>query len=215
MVYQFSNLTVGQYQKLIQLGENPQAHEVVEALTGKRRNEFTVKELQSIRFGNLNPPENIDICNLVVHNGVAYGRVNMETLSYGEFVDLLDYAKDMEKNLVDVVALLWRPIINFDWKTGLKIKYGNALLKAGSVKRAMKQFASLKYELEPYDPIKCDLRHKEIKQFPANTAHWAVTFFLNFSKQLKVDSHKSLIQFLKQSQTEMKRALKEIISKEG
>ena len=214
MVYQFSNLTVGQYQRLIRLKENPKAHEVIEALTGKTKNQLTVKELESVKFGNLNPPENVDIANLVVHDGVAYGRVNMENLTYGEFVDLLEYGKDLNKHLVDVVALMWRPITKMDWKNEWKIKWGNALLKRGSVKRALKQFASIQYELEPYDPVKCDLRHKAIMEFPANTAHWAVTFFLNFSKQLKIDSHKSLIQFLETSQKEMAKTIKEITSKE-
>jgi hypothetical protein len=214
MVYQFSNLTVGQYQRLIRLKENPKAHEVIEALTGKSKNQLTVKELESVKFGNLNPPETVDLANIVVHDGVPYGRVNMENLTYGEFVDLLEYGKDLNKHLVDVVALMWRPITEMDWKNEWRIKWGNMLLKRGSVKRAMKQFASIQYELEPYDPVKCDLRHKVIQEFPANTAHWAVTFFLNFSKQLKIDSHKSLIQFLETSQKEMKKVIKEITSKE-
>jgi hypothetical protein len=214
MTYNFEDLSVGQYQKLLQLGDDPKPIEVVEILTGKKRSELTVKETEEIQIGNITPPEAIAVDRFFFIDGVAYGRVDMETLSYGEFVDLLDYAKDMHKNLVDVVALMYRPITQFKGMASWKIKMANELIKRGAERRGLKVLESVDYEIELYDPVKCDLRHKQIKQLPASAAHWCVTFFLNFSQQLLNDSRKSLVHWMETAKEEIKEKIKMITSKE-
>lgn len=215
MIYTFDTLSVGQYQRLIQLGESPEAYQVAEALTGKKKNQLTVKDIEGIKVGSLNPPEIVSLDKMLVHDGIPYGRVNMETLSYGEFVDLLDYAKDLNQNLIDVVALLYRPIVKFKGKANWKIKFGEYLVNRGLTKRGLKLLDSVEYELEEYDPVKCDARRKAIKEFPAYTAHWAVTFFLNFLRQLENDSLRSSLQYQKETLEMMKESMKEITSTEG
>jgi hypothetical protein len=214
MLYTFENLNVGQYQRLISLEENQDPIKVVEALTGKTKSQLTVKEIEAIKIGDMKPPEIVGLDKFFIIDGVAFGRVNMENLSYGEFVDLLEYAKDLNKNLIEVVSLMFRPITKFDTKGLVKTKMADFYIKKNKSKRALKILDGIEYEIEVYDPLKCDLRHNVVKRLPAAAAHWCITFFLNFLKQHEIDSLKfserEKLKFLKQ----MQEKLKEITSKE-
>jgi hypothetical protein len=195
MKYTFEDLTVGQYQQFLIEGDKLTPARAAEILTGKKKSQLTLKEIKTIRIESLNPPEKVTWNRLVLMGDTLYGRVDMNSLSFGEFVDLLDYAKDLNKNLVEVVALMYRPIVNLTFWNRVKLGIAQRLANRNAApKRMMKILESLQYELEEYDPVKCDLRHKVIKQMPAHTAHWTVSFFLNFSQQLMIDSLKSLSQ---------------------
>jgi len=193
MKYNFQDLTVDQYQQFLVEAETLTSARVAEILTGKRKTQLTLKEVEAIELGELSPPDAVQWNKMIFIDGRAYGRADINSLSFGEFVDLLDYAKDVHKNLVEIVALLYRPIISFSYKDRVKIGISNYLSKKGLAKATMVRLMdSVQYNLEEYDPIKCDLRHRIIKKFPAHTAHWAMTFFFNFSQQLRVNSLKSL-----------------------
>jgi hypothetical protein len=216
MKYEFKDLNVGQYQKLLKLGDNPKAIDVVQILTGKNRSQLTLKEINEIEVGNLNPPESIELTDIIEHDGVYYGRINMHTLSFGEFIDLLDYAKDISGNLTEIVALMWRPIDSFTLKDRFKIKMAGLLIKKKKYKKGLNLLTGLNYKLEEYDTLKCDMRHKVIKSFPAATAHWAVSFFLNLSQILRQDSLKSLMIQAQQNQEMIMQSLREtILTKES
>ena len=201
MKYDWKSLKVEQYRKLLTLGESPQPIEVVEILTGKKRSQLTLAEVNSFKIGDLTPPNELEWNKVITYKGVDYGRVDMASLSYGEFVDLLEYSKDLNKNLVEVVALMYRPIVGISTKDALRVRLANFLLaKTKRVGWAIRLLDKVHFELEEYDTLKCDLRHGLVKEFPAHTAHWCVSFFLTFSQQSAIDSLKSLLQVLKESQ---------------
>lgn len=209
--YEFKDLTVGQYQKLLKLGQEPKAADVIQILTGKTRSQLTLAEINSVEIGNLNPPETVEMTDIIYHDGVYYGRVNMNTLSFGEFVDLLDYGKNIQDNLLEIVALMWRPIESFPLKDRFKIRMSGFLMKRKKWKKGLQLLTQLNYKLEEYDTLKCDMRHKTIKAFPAATAHWAVSFFLNLYQTLKQDSLKSLMLQQQEMQKVLMKTLQQTI----
>lgn len=201
MEYNWETLTVKQYQQLLQEGEDLKPDRLVEILTGKSKLQMTVAEFENVRIGNIQPPDDLGWNKIILHNGVYYGRVDMDTLSYGEFVDLMDYGKDPAKNLVEIVALIYRPITEFPTKSKLQIRLAQYLSQTASMGNRYKWIYNLvekaRFSVEQYDPIKCDLRHKEIKAFPAHAAHYCLTFFLTYYQLSVADSLKSSVDKMK------------------
>ena len=220
MRYTWNNINVEQYARLISLTEEElkDSVKVVEALTGKTKNELTVKEVKNISVGDLSPKMRPDLLRIFVHEGTLYGMQDVSDMSFGLFADVTELGKDIKKHLPDLVAYLYRPVTSMSFWSLVKLRiiarWGQKVKSPRLLKILMNWMTNLKYEIEDYDPIQCDLRVRSMKKAPAAIGHHVSSFFLIWSRQLQID-------FLKSSRDqmlEMKKAMQEarkVISTEG
>lgn len=196
MLYTWNRLTVEQYSRMVSLGEEPKSEDVLWALTGKNKNDLKLSEIKSTHIGDLTPRLDPFFTKFFVHDGVLYGFQNMDELSFGLFADLTEMGKDIQNNLATMVSYLYRPITKINRWNRFKLLVMELIAKRAKtpwiLKQVYKLVDSIKYELEEYDPIKCDLRYKAIKKAPASAAHNVASFFLILSRELQKDSLKSM-----------------------
>lgn len=210
MHYTWDKLNIAQYQRLLTLKDQAKPEDLIWALTGKSKNEIPIKELKSLSVGSLEPKMDAISLRLVYHNGTLYGMQDMATLSFGLFADIMELGKDLNKHLPDMVSYLYRPVTKVSSWSLIKLRiigqFGKRFKSKWADKLILKWMTNLKYEIEEYDPVKCDARVKDIKEMPAAVGHNVATFFLIFSKQLQIDGLKSL----RNQAITMKEALKTI-----
>jgi hypothetical protein len=116
-------------------------------------------------------------------NGILYGYRSMGKMNLGEYIDIDNLAKDIDKNLNQMLALLYRPI------TSKKIDNGKFIYK--STIKAMKYEVENVfdyYELEEYDPIKRKAEADKFDEFPIDIALGAMAFFLDTKAMLLSNS---------------------------
>jgi len=133
-------------------------------------------------------------------NGVLYGYRSMGKMNLGEYIDIDNLSKDVDKNLTQILALLYRPI------TSKKIDEGKFIYK--STIKAMKYEVENVfdyYELEEYDPVKRKIDASKFEEFPIDIALGALAFFLDTKAMLLSNSQ---IYSLKSQETEIKEAMK-------
>jgi hypothetical protein len=99
-----------------------------------------------------------------------------------EFIDLDARLKDPMKNLEELMAILYRPVINqrfesFEWKVKSYIK-----TIVGQSENIFKY-----YDVEEYDSQKRDWRVEVFKDLPISYALGALSFFLQFGLMLQRD----------------------------
>jgi hypothetical protein len=137
---------------------------------------------------------------IIEWNGVLYGYRPMGKMTLGEYIDLDGLCKDVDKNLNQILALLYRPI------TSKKIDEGKFIYK--STIKAMKYEVENVfdyYEIEEYDPIKCKTISSKFDEFPIDIALGAMAFFLDTKAMLLSDSQ---IYSLKHLETAIKEQMK-------
>lgn len=106
-------------------------------------------------------------------NGVNYGYRDFKDLTLGEYIDLEKLCKEPTKNLSDIMAILYRPIIKHrfdDWKFKL---VHNVRLLTKQVDNIFKH-----YTIEEYDLKKRDVNAEALEEMPAQFALGALGFFL-------------------------------------
>jgi hypothetical protein len=133
-------------------------------------------------------------------NGVLYGYCSMGKMTLGEYIDIDNLSKDVDKNLNNILALLYRPI------TSKKIDEGKFIYK--STIKAMKYEVENVfdyYELEEYDPIKRKADAPKFDEFPIDIALGAMAFFLDTKAVLLSNSQ---IYSLKSQEMEIKEMMK-------
>jgi hypothetical protein len=133
-------------------------------------------------------------------DGVLYGYRSMGKMSLGEYIDIDNLSKDVDKNLNNILALLYRPI------TSKKIDEGKFIYK--STIKAMKYEVENVfdyYELEEYDPIKRKADAPKFDEFPIDIALGAMAFFLDTKAVLLSNSQ---IYSLKSQEMEIKEMMK-------
>lgn len=114
--------------------------------------------------------------------GVTYGFQPISKMSVAEFIDLDGRLKEPMKNLEELMAILYRPVINerfesFQWKA---LSYIKTLI--GKSESIFKY-----YDVEEYDSQKRDWRVEVFKDLPISYALGALTFFLQFGLMLQKD----------------------------
>ena len=111
MLYTWDNLTAEQYQRLIGLGEEPKSEDLVWAMTGKTKNQMTVKEVRNFKLGDLTPRLDPITHKFFTVNGKTYAKQDMNDLPFGLFVDLTKEGENIKDNLLTIVSYLYRPVI--------------------------------------------------------------------------------------------------------
>ena len=114
--------------------------------------------------------------------GTTYGFQPISKMSVAEFIDLDARLKDPMKNLEELMAILYRPVINarfesFEWKVKSYIK-----TIVGQSENIFKY-----YDVEEYDSQKRDWRVEVFKDLPISYALGALTFFLQVGLMLQRD----------------------------
>jgi hypothetical protein len=102
-----------------------------------------------------------------------YGFRQFKDLTLGEYVDLEKLCKDPNKNLSNIMAILYRPITKHkfnDWKFKL----------VHNVRLLTKQVDNIfnYYEVEEYDSKKREINSQALEEMPASFALGALGFFL-------------------------------------
>lgn len=150
----------------------------VAALTGYSKEEVRRWDVDSlIEVSNLyaDVADHKDFFHPIIEwNGKLYGYASVKKCSLGEYIDLENYAKDMENSMHKVAAILYRPVtshkfndILFNVKQGIKV----ARNKVSNVFDW--------YDIEEYDSSKRLKVEEEYKDFPVNLFLGGVSFFLS------------------------------------
>lgn len=212
-------ITAEQYSKIIAHGENLTEEHLFVILVGKPKSKLTVKEIGDIDFSDFIMPKDVIWCDLVYHKGVLYGRKQPDEFTFGEYLDLLEQAKDLSANLVSIMTILWRPVtkISFWNRTKAYLAYKFLISKFQATRKiGFKLLANVQYEIEDYDPIRSIRREEDFKTLPGSIAAYTSTFFLITSQQLLIGSLKSLKENLDQTISQLNsRVSSEKISADG
>ena len=107
------------------------------------------------------------------YEGKLFGFANINKLSLGQYVDLENLAKDPNKNLHEMMAILYRPIKKHNFKNLIWKKLHGWMVKKGKVDNIFKH-----YSLVPYDSEDRVEASEYFKQMPFNFALGALAFFL-------------------------------------
>lgn len=135
-------------------------------------------------------------------NGQLWGFRNMSKMTLGEYIDIDNLAKDTEKNLTSILAILYRPIVDN------KIKDGQFIIK--STIKALKYDVENVfdyYTVEEYDLETRKQRTPEFDSFPLDVAMGALGFFLDINAMLLTNSE---IYSLKQTEVLIKEEMKKL-----
>ncbi len=112
--------------------------------------------------------------SLIEWNGVLYGYASIKKSTLGEYIDLENFSKDIEKNLTKVAAILYRPVSKHRFGT---LKFA-VKQKIKMVKNDVENVFDW-YETEDYDSDTLLDRANEFKGFPAHIFLGALSFFLS------------------------------------
>jgi hypothetical protein len=133
-------------------------------------------------------------------DGVLYGYRSMGKMELGEYIDMDNLCKDVDKNLNQILALLYRPI------TSKKINESKFIYK--STIKAMKYEVENVfdyYDIEEYDPVKRKIEANKFDEFPIDIALGALAFFLDTKAMLLSNSQTYSLKYL---ETEIKEVMK-------
>jgi hypothetical protein len=105
--------------------------------------------------------------------GTLYGFQPISKMTVGEHMDLERLAKDPQKNLPEIIAILYRPISEHKLKSlEFKVKSNIKALVGGS------EHLFPYYTVEKYDADQRRIDSVKMKDFPASAALGAMSFFL-------------------------------------
>ncbi len=137
---------------------------------------------------------------IIEWNGVLYGYRSMGKMNLGEYIDIDNLSKDIDKNLNQILSLLYRPI------TSNKIKESKFIYKS-TIKALNYEVENVfdYYEIEEYDPNKRKLEASKFDEFPIDIALGGLGFFLDI-KAMSLSN--SQIYSLKSLETAVKEAMK-------
>jgi len=148
---------------------------------------------------------------LVEIDGVLHGYVDLSQMTLGEYIDLEKLVKEPNKNLAQIMAIMYRPITEHKFNS-LEYKIVNAY-KVGA--RQMTNIWDY-YTLEPYNYSTSVVNAETMQKFPVGFALGALSFFLlqtslispsiaRYSEATTAESKKKV---LKNSPKEMKSMMK-------
>lgn len=105
--------------------------------------------------------------------GTLYGFQPISKMNIGEHMDLERLAKEPQKNMTEIVAILYRPIKEHKLKSlEFQVKSNIKALVGGS------EHLFPYYTLEKYDATQRKIDAVKMKDFPASVALGAMSFFL-------------------------------------
>ena len=155
-------------------------------------------------IGNVQP----EFYPVIEWEGKQYGYRPMHKMLLDEYIDLDMLVKDTDRNINDIMAILYRPI------TKNKLKNGNFILK-NTVKVFQGQIDNgfNYYEIEKYDNFIREERSPQYDNFPASMALGALGFFLDSKLSLLKSTAfyfpqwESMMNEVKNKNSKIKRAL--------
>jgi hypothetical protein len=199
-------ITADHYRQILSYGADLNENHLFKILFNKPKEQMTLKEIQAIDFNTFNIPTGATWCDLVYFNGTLYGKTDVNELTFGEYLDLVDLAKDVNKNLIKMMTVLWRPVSNIGYYNRAKAFIANKLLVNKSKRLrplGFKLLAGVKYKVEAYDTKLSFDREKQFKQMPAEVAAYTAHFFFLTSTLLLKDTLKFTKQTLQQMQSRL------------
>jgi len=130
--------------------------------------------------------------------GTLYGFQPISKMTVGEHMDLEMLAKDPQKNLPEIIAMLYRPIKEHKLKSlEFKVKSNIKALVGGS------EHLFPYYTVEPYDVYQRMSDREKMNDFPASVALGAMSFFLLTAEMSLKNSQTSSPQMLKKQMEKM------------
>jgi hypothetical protein len=188
-------VTAEQYRLLSAIEGKPTEEELIKIFFGKPKGQMTLKEIQALDFSGFRMPTPDSYTDLILHEGVLYGKQEMQEMTFGLYADLIDQAKNIQENLILIMAMLWRPVTKITYWNRAKAYTAHKLIKTKSLKlraAGLRLLSGVKYEILPYDVMECTKREDLFKTLPGYVAAYTTTFFLITSQQLALDSLRSL-----------------------
>lgn len=206
-------ITAEQYRQLSALTGEPTQEDLIRILYGKPKGKMTLKEVDELDFSDFKMPEISVLPNIVLHEGVLYGKQDMSNLTFGLYIDLVEQAKDIQQNMILLMTMLWRPITKISYWNRAKAYIASKMLSSKWIKmrpRGLRLLASVNYEIKDYDVMDCFGREDLFKSLPGSLAAYTTTFFLTTSQVLVLDSLKSLKSNLEEQKTHLQESLRKI-----
>jgi hypothetical protein len=206
-------ITAEQYRLMSIYGEDITEDKLIKILFNKEKGQMTLKEIDGLDFDTFKMPESTLIPNLLMHNGIMYGKQDMEKMTFGFYADLLEQSKDIQKNLILIMTMLWRPIAKISYWNRLKAHTASRLLKSKFKKAQVvgfKLLSAVEYEIIPYDVMETLKRTDNFETVPGSYAVYTTNFFLLTSNRLMADSLRSLKLQLETAQLELTESLRKI-----
>ena len=130
-------------------------------------------------FKDINP----EFYPVIEWEGKLWGFSNMSKMKLGEYIDLDTLIKDPEKNINQILAVLYRPVTKNNLTTATFLT--KSTLKA--LKYEVENVFDY-YELEEYDPVLRKQRAESFDNFPIEIAMGAMAFFLDIAAVFLSDS---------------------------
>ena len=180
----WEDVTLEKWLKLIDFHngtKTKEAEETIAALSNIPKDLIKQLELKDVavimgKLAELQAEQDSSLKKIIEIDGVRYGfHPNLDEITLGEYADLETMIKnDIEKNMPEVMAILFRPIVE---------EQNNI------------------YTIKAYDG-NISIRAEEMKKMPAEQVQSALVFFYNLGKELSLTLPLYLMERLKEMKTQ-------------
>ena len=185
LISKWEDVTLVKWLKLIDFHKgtkSKEAQETIAALSNIPKDLIKQLELKDVavimsKLSELQAKQDSSLKRIVEVNGKRYGfHPNLDEITLGEYADLETMIKnDIEKNMPEVIAILYRPIV----------EENNDV-----------------YTIEAYDG-NITIRAEEMKKMSAEQVQSALVFFYHFATLLLLTLESSLTQVLKEMKMQL------------
>lgn len=185
LISKWEDVTLVKWLKLIDFHKgtkSKEAQETIAALSNIPKDLIKQLELKDVavimsKLSELQAKQDSSLKRIVEVNGKRYGfHPNLDEITLGEYADLETMIKnDIEKNMPEVMAILYRPIV----------EENNDV-----------------YTIEAYDG-NITIRAEEMKKMSAEQVQSALVFFYHFATLLLLTLESSLTQVLKEMKMQL------------
>lgn len=192
----WKDMTVAQFQKFGLLGDKATEDDLIEIFYGRSKRDMTLEEISSIELQELTPPDYPRLPLFFYMKGKLYARFDAQNMTFGEYIDLMDFAKDPLTNLTEFMSVAFRPVESISLWNKLKLKLTLYLFKSGRAKQvdqAIQLQDLVKYKIQPYNSAKSLMAAKDFEELPAYLAQYTLSFFFLTSQVLLANTHKSFL----------------------
>jgi hypothetical protein len=182
LIESWEDVTLEKWIKLININDNDKSKEALETIAllsdipKKLINQLGIQDVALIlsKIAELQKKANSSLKKIIEINGKRYGfHPSLSDITLGEYADIEAFMKnDLQQNLANVMAILYRPIIE-EGENGF-------------------------YTIEAYDG-KIDKRAEEMKKMSSEQVQSALVFFWIFVKGLLMTLELSLIRSMKET----------------
>ena len=196
---------------LSSLDETDQMIAVISSVTGEPFDDVMNWSITSIidvysKINKIVTKNNQTFHPIIEWKGQLYGFRNMSKMTLGEYVDLDNLTKDVDRNLTDILALLYRPVTRNEINTA-KFIY-KSTIKA--LKYEVENVFDY-YDVEEYNTDKRKIKAPEFDEFPLDIALGAMAFFLGTKETslngILLSSHKAKMEKMKKTMSKTKHRL--------